>query len=123
MVGPELAAVLGIPWRTSDDVAAAALARVAGLPPPQRPETKGLLAAVVEALQRHVVDFPNMPLDRAAAADTAVSLAARAAGTSALRITFEELGGDSLDVAVRRALHDRVLPALIRRGAIQLVGG
>ena len=123
IIGPELAAVLGIGAEATRTEAAGALARIAGLPEPVGDGARRVLSEIVQAVQHKVIDFPDVPMDRAVVADTAIALGAMAAGEAALQETFVELGGESLDWYVRGALHERVAPALARRGVLRLIGG
>jgi hypothetical protein len=117
-----LASIFGTSQNLDVQAAAGALAKLAALAAPREFGTQRVLAEIVVAVQRHVIDHPDMPLDRAIAAETALAMGAQAAGADALRTTFEELGNDALDINVRRALHDQVFSELIRRGAVRLVG-
>jgi hypothetical protein len=118
-----LAEVLGLPTRSSRQQAAAALAAVAELPAPARQATQNVLAEIVIAVQRHVIDEPEVPLDRAMAAHFALSYGCLTAGPEQVRDALGELGSDALDTHVRAALHSTIAPALAARGLLYLVGG
>jgi len=118
-----LAAVLELPTPTSRRAAAAALAALAGLPEPARSTSQNVLAEIVIAVQRNVIDEPGPPLDRAMVAHYALSHGGSAAGLDQVRDALDELGSDALDWYVRKALHSTIAPALASRGLIRLVGG
>jgi hypothetical protein len=122
-LNPVLAELLGLPIEASRGEVAEALARVSQLPAPMTTESRRVLSEIVHALQHHVIDFPDMPMDRAIIADFALSYGCDAAGREAVQATFVELGGDALDWYVRRALHSTLAPELAKRGTIRLVGG
>ena len=120
---PVLAELLGLPTGAGRTDMAEALARISELKRPTAPASIRVLSEIVYALQHHVIDFPDMPMDRAIVADSALSHGCDAAGPEAVQATFIELGGDALDWYVRGTLHSTLAPELAKRGKIRLVGG
>jgi hypothetical protein len=87
-----------------------------------RAGTQEVLTAIVVALQQHVIDHPEVPMDRAIVASTALSHGCIAAGPDASRALFDELGEDALDSAVRSAIYGTITTALVERRLIRIVG-
>jgi hypothetical protein len=117
-----LAEVLGVPQRSDRATVAEALARIAGLASPRAPETWDVFVAIVESVQRNIIDEPEVPMDRAIVASTALTHGCVAAGPDATRVLFDELGDDALDTAVRQAIYTSVTSGLVERNLIRIVG-
>ena len=106
-----LAAILGVPQVTTHADAAAGLAALAGLPAPNDPDCQRLLAEMVVALQRRVVESDG-PFDPATLVQYAVAFALVTAGPAAVEAALEELGSDFLEAPIRDALHLAIITFL-----------
>ena len=116
-----LAEVLRLPRSVSRRAAACRLAELAGLPSPNGRAAVRLLAEIVAAVQRDVIDNPDVAMDRMVAAHTATTRGCIRVGEDVVRDALAELGRDAVEWHVHGALESKVAPALARRGAIRLV--
>jgi hypothetical protein len=84
-----------------------ALARLSKLRQPKSAAAVLVLSEVVAKLQTDLVDYQDIVMDRAVAADTALGRGAISAGRAAVLETLAALGPLALEDDVRGALHGR----------------